>query len=255
MARITCDFFSEVLMLNTSMTVLLPEQMTNQTGMQNNKRLHPTLYLLHGFSDDHTVWSRRTAIERYIAELGLAVVMPNMDHSFYTNMNYGRNYWTFLTEELPSVSRGFFPLSDRREDNFVAGLSMGGYGALKWALSKPEDFAAVASLSGVLDIVSHLKQNENPMHDVLYRVFGEQNLSNTSHDLFYLINGLNQSDRPKPKVYQACGTEDFLYQGNVAFKKICDNSKLDILTTFDQGSHEWSYWDRHIQHVLDWLPL
>ncbi len=92
MALIQCNFFSEVLSVSTSITVILPQETSNQIGM-NNKRNHekiPTLYLLHGFSDDHTIWTRRTSIERYAAEYGLAVVMPQVDHSFYADMVYGK---------------------------------------------------------------------------------------------------------------------------------------------------------------------
>lgn len=256
MARIICDFFSEALTLNTSMTVILPEQTVQQGGKQNNKK-HPTLYLLHGFSDDHTIWTRRTSIERYVAELGIAVVMPNVDHSFYTDMTYGKNYWTFISEELPRIARSFFPLSDKREDNFIAGLSMGGYGAMKWALNKPEEFAAVATLSGVLDIADHLtnKQEPDPMAATLYNAFGDQNLVGTMHDVLDLIKKTDALEGAKPKIYQACGTEDFLYQDNILFKNACDQTSLDVTTTFDKGAHEWEYWDYHIQRVLKWLPL
>src|SRR5690625_2816006 len=104
MALIRCDFFSEVLKLSTSMTVILPENNKSQIGMENKafNNKHQTLFLLHGLSDDHTIWTRRTSIERYVASLGLAVVMPQVDHSFYTDMEYGKQYWTFLTEELPT---------------------------------------------------------------------------------------------------------------------------------------------------------
>src|SRR4029079_1126758 len=97
-------------------------------------------------SDDDSIWLRRTSIERYVADLGIAVVMPQVHRSYYTDEAYGRPYWTFLSEELPRVASGFFRLSPRREDTFVAGLSMGGYGAFKWALRQPWRFAAAASL-------------------------------------------------------------------------------------------------------------
>ncbi|MCZ0701733.1 S-formylglutathione hydrolase FrmB [Natronobacillus azotifigens] len=258
MARITCDFFSDTLMLNTTMTVLLPEQTTKQFDIKNKKRtknLHPTLYLLHGFSDDHSIWTRRTSIERYAAEHGLAVVMPDVDHSFYTDMKYGKNYWTFLTEELPRVAQELFPLSDQREDNFVAGLSMGGYGAMKWALNKPEKFAAAATLSGVVDLVSHVKNKEEPLEQTLFHVFGEEDIEGSMHDVLHLLKKVDQSSGPKPKIYHACGTEDFLFEGNKLFKSIADQTKLDVKTTFDVGTHEWGYWDEHIKRVLQWLPL
>jgi S-formylglutathione hydrolase FrmB len=151
-----CDFYSEVLGLSTSMTVLLPQQTSSQIGMSGSApQGDPSvLYLLHGLSDDDTIWLRRTSIERYVAPLGLAVVMPQVGRSFYADEEHGNRYWTFLSEELPRLCHEFFRLSARREDTFVAGLSMGGYGALKWALRDPGRFAAAASLSGALDVAA-----------------------------------------------------------------------------------------------------
>src|SRR6185295_10994153 len=125
MALLRCDFFSDVLGLSTSMTVILPQQTTGQIGMtgRTGGGAFPTLYLLHGLSDDDSIWLRRTSIERYVAELGIAVVMPQVHRSYYTDEAYGQPYWTFLSEELPRVASGFFRLSPRREDTFVAGLS------------------------------------------------------------------------------------------------------------------------------------
>ena len=110
------------------------------------------LYLLHGLSDDHTAWLRYTSIERYATARGLAVVMPAVHRSFYADEAHGHAYWQFVSEELPRIVAAFFRLSERPEDTFVAGLSMGGYGALKLGLHHPERFAAVASLSGAVDV-------------------------------------------------------------------------------------------------------
>ena len=110
------------------------------------------LYLLHGLTDDHTGWQRYTSIERYADEAGLAVVMPAVHHSFYTDEVHGHAYWTYVSEELPALVHRLFRVSDRPEDTFAAGLSMGGYGAVKLALSHPDRYAAAASLSGTLDI-------------------------------------------------------------------------------------------------------
>lgn len=257
MALIHCNFFSEVLKLSTSMYVILPQRTKNQIGMQNavQKDKHPTLYLLHGLSDDHTIWLRRTSIERYVANLGLAVVMPEVHRSFYTDMVNGYNYWTFISEELPEIARSFFHLSDRREDNFVAGLSMGGYGAFKLALSKPHQFSAAASLSGALDInTEHLSDGPLSLRE-FHNIFGDINsLRGSENDLFKLIENLDQSE-VKPKLYQCCGTEDFLYQENQNFLKKAKEHGLDITYDEGPGTHEWGYWDRQIQKVLEWLPL
>ena len=116
MALLRCDFFSDVLELSTSMTVILPQSTSGQIGMSGSagEGAPPVLYLLHGLSDDDTTWLRRTSIERYVAPLGLAVVMPQVHRSFYTDQAHGGRYWTFLSEELPALVGGFFRVSDRR---------------------------------------------------------------------------------------------------------------------------------------------
>src|SRR3954447_5496722 len=136
MARLRVDFYSDALELGTAMTVLLPQRTTTQIGLDTAAAAGPApvLYLLHGLSDDDTAWSRWTSIERYAADLGLAVVMPQVHRSFYADERGGGRFWTFLSAELPRLVDDFFRVSQRREDTFVAGLSMGGYGALKWAL-------------------------------------------------------------------------------------------------------------------------
>ncbi|SEU14602.1 alpha/beta hydrolase family protein [Paenibacillus sp. NFR01] len=260
MALIECRFYSDVLGLSTSMTVILPQQTSTQIGMSNVSRgtLHPTLYLLHGLSDDDSIWLRRTSIERYVAEMGIAVVMPQVHRSFYTDMEEGGRYWTFISEELPAIARSFFPLSSEREDNFVAGLSMGGYGAIKLGLRKPEMFAAAASLSGALSMASHIKEHRrdgNPLIAEFDRIFGQNDISGTPNDLLWLLKQADEANGPKPLLYQCCGTEDFLYEDNQEFRKACAETSLSLTYEEGPGEHEWGYWDAKIQDVLAWLPL
>lgn len=254
MAFIQCDFFSEVLQISTSMNVLIPQQTKSQIGLQTNTRSekHPTLYLLHGLSDDHTIWMRRTSIERYASELGLAVVMPNVDRSFYRDMAYGKKYWTFVTEELPQLARSFFPLSEKREDNFVAGLSMGGYGALKWAFRKPHQFSAAASLSGVMDVEGLEGRGEVQLLDYPL-IFGLPPVIRPEDDLFWLLENRRRYGEVTPRIYQCCGTEDFLYQENKRFSERCKQEPICFTYEEGKGSHDWAYWDHKIQDVLKWL--
>ncbi len=261
MAFIQCDFFSDTLGLSTSMNVILPQETTRQIGMDGAAAANacPVLYLLHGLSDDHTIWQRRTSIERYAAPLGLAVIMPNVGRSWYADMACGLKYWTFISEELPEVCRGFFPLSHRREDTFVAGLSMGGYGAFKLALTKPESFAAAASLSGALDMIYRLEQasQDDDWHRELTHVFGPlDQLTGSIHDTMALAQQLAVSDRPRPSLYQCCGSGDFLIDHNRRFHEHARRLGLDLVYEEDPGyEHTWDYWDLTIQRVLDWLPL
>lgn len=256
MAQMTCHFFSDVLQKHTGMTVIIPEQTSNQYGGINKDQQQtlPVLYLLHGFSDDHTIWSRRTSIERYADAHGIAVVMPDGDHSFYTDMHQGKNYFTFLTEELPKKVAYFFPVSTAPEDTYVAGLSMGGYGALKWALSKPEAIHKVASLSGAVDMAKlRMEREATDMAPLMDQIFANKDISGTSNDLFYLLKqGVNQK-ADMPAIYLACGTEDFLYEDNKRFSEMLETYQLASNITFDSGTHEWGYWDRHIKAVLDWM--
>jgi S-formylglutathione hydrolase FrmB len=249
---IDCHFHSEALGVETSMYVLLPQLGSNDeaAGGAAADRKWPTLFLLHGLSDDHTIWLRRTSIERYVARMGMAVVMPQVHRSFYADMVSGYKYWTFVSEELPRLARSFFPLSAAREDNFAAGLSMGGYGAFKLGLLQPERFAAVASLSGALNMAHATRRQED-----LRLIFGNRSIAGTSDDLFYAAEQLAASDSPKPQLYQCCGTEDQLYPDNVLFREHCKKLGLELRYEEEPGAHNWAYWDKKIQNVLAWLPL
>jgi len=254
MALLRTDFFSDVLELSTSMTVLLPQRTTHRIGTTGHAGAdeHPVLYLLHGLSDDDTAWSRYTSIERYAEDLGLAVVMPQVHRSFYADERHGARFWTFLSTELPEVVRSFFRVSTRREDTFVAGLSMGGYGALKWALRQPERFAAAASLSGALDLVARERDPElgGPL---MRRIFGDRSVAGSDDDLLHLVAKADPATLPQ--LYVCCGTEDHLYSDSVRFRDACAARGIPLTVDFGPGEHVWSYWDAKIQDVLSWLPL
>jgi S-formylglutathione hydrolase FrmB len=258
MALIRCDYFSDVLGFSTSMTVVLPQPTEKQIGMDSVAAAdqRPTLWLLHGMSDDHTIWLRRTSIERYVAPLGLAVVMPAVHRSYYTDMAEGGRYWTHVAEELPALARSFFPLSARREDNFVAGLSMGGYGAFKLALRRPDRYAAAASLSGAVDVRGLYVALDEERRPEFRRIFGSLDaFAGSDDDLFALADRAAKGDAPVPDLFQCCGTEDFLLQHN---RKLRDHIRaLGLKLAYHEapGTHEWGFWDAWIRRVLEWLPL
>lgn len=250
-------FFSDVLGLRCAMNVILPQRpLTDaQNGAKPNYR---TLYLLHGYSDDHTAWQRWTSIERYAEKYNLAVVMPTVHLGWYTDMAHGGKYWQFISEEVPAVARDLFPLSADRADNFVAGLSMGGYGAFKLALTHPGRFAAAASLSGGVDIAEVVKPNPaDPNNDAwlthMRNVFGDlSKVPGSSNDLFTLAETV-AGGSVKPKLYQCCGTEDFLYADNLRFRDHVRKLPLDLTYEEGPGDHNWAYWDVMIQKVLNWM--
>jgi putative tributyrin esterase len=254
MALIDCKFFSETLGMSSSMLVILPEATNRQVGLRGSARSedsgYPTLFLLHGLSDDETIWLRRTSIERYVAPLGLAVVMPNVHRSFYVNQKHGLRYWDFVSDELVQKAREFFPLSSRREHTFAAGLSMGGLGATLLGLKKPEQYAAVASLSGVCDLAGIVARG---IPDYAF-AFGSPE-GTAGYQPRLLAERLVASREPRPKLFYCCGTEDFLYAENVKFHE--ELLSLGVEHTYEAGpgAHDWEYWDRMIQVVLSWLPL
>ncbi len=255
MPLIHADFFSQALQLCVEVDVILPLRPWKGTGTPDDSR-HPTLYLLHGLSDDHTIWQRRTSIERYVEEYDLAVVMPAVHRSFYTDMKAGYRYWTYVSEELPYVMRSLFPLSDRREDNFVAGLSMGGYGSFKLALSHPERFAAAASFSGALHMALAYQDPTPEWQAELNRIFGSlDEYRGSANDLFTLAERAKASGKPLPTLYAWCGTEDFLLPANHAFRDHAHQLGLPLTYREGPGDHTWKYWDEQIQVFLQMLPL
>lgn len=251
MALLHVNFFSNVLGMCMDMDVILPQRTSGQIGMESKGGTGycPTLYLLHGMSDNHTIWQRRTSIERYVADKGLAVIMPTVHLGWYTDMQHGLPYWTFISKELPAICRELFPqLSPRREDTFVAGLSMGGYGALKCGLGAPETFSACAALSAATDAVEIAANRDHP---VFRNVFGSPERTKGSlDDLFALAERLEQ---PRPRVYMWCGTEDFLYQQNERMSAHLKSLGYDLTYETSPGDHQWKYWDEKIQTVLTWL--
>ncbi|MDD3926920.1 MAG: alpha/beta hydrolase family protein [bacterium] len=255
MARMSCSFSSSVLGMATGMEVILPQPDMSTLSKERIEAGWPVLYLLHGLSDDHTMWQRRTSIERYATARNLAVVMPSGGRSFYTDMARGYNYRTFISEELPKIVRSFFRISTAREDTFIAGLSMGGYGAFKTALSLPQNFAAAASLSGVADITAFTNRDMNQME--AGNIFGDDlAVTGTDHDLFHLGSKLAADESaPDLMLYQCCGTEDFLYHDNLRFRDHAMSLGLNLLYEEGPGIHEWAYWDKQIQRVIDWLPI
>ncbi|WP_123041770.1 alpha/beta hydrolase [Cohnella candidum] len=248
MAFFQCDFYSNVLGMAMTMNVILPAA---PAGTR-----YPTLYLLHGLSDDHSIWQRRTSIERYADEYGIAVVMPNGHRSFYTDMKQGHRYWSYISEEVPALAKSWFPLSEERDRTFAAGLSMGGYGAFKLALRRPDVFSHGASLSGALDMANRWTDDDFFPDAEYRRIFGgREELQGSDDDLFTVAEKLAASGDAKPRLFQSCGTEDFLFDMNERFRDHANALGFDLTYEEAPGGHEWGYWDTHIQRVLEWLPI
>ena len=249
MAYIQLHLYSTSLGVQTEVGVIIPQKNTvGEIGVGNNAsdEKYKSLYLLHGLSDDHSIWLRRTSIERYATEYGICVIMPFGGKSFYLNQKNGENYYDYIAKELPARIEEFFNVSPKREDRYLAGNSMGGYGALKIALKESDVFCAAAGLSSVANI------RGERWKDRLAGLIGEENYFPDEHDLFYLTEQAAKKS-VKPKLYMWCGTEDYLYADNVSLKEHIQALDLDYTYEESPGSHCWECWDVWIQRVLEWM--
>lgn len=254
MAFIEMNYRSHALNMNVPVNVILPELPSTGTEAGAPSGTYKTLYLLHGLGGNHSDWSRRTAIERYATDHKIAVVMPGVARSWYTDTVYGANYFTFITKELPAVCRSYFKgMTDKREDNMIGGLSMGGYGALKACLTYPEQYCACFALSGALDITRKGRNYSLPEWRSIfdYNMESAAELEGSCHDIFALARKNAAQGLPFPKLYLWCGTEDSLIQINREFDQLLTELKIPHTWEESPGNHSWKYWDTQAQVALN----
>jgi len=271
MAYVHCTLKSAELGMNTDINVILPED----AGVGPKRARYPALYLLHGASDNYSNWLRSTAVERYATERGLAVVMPSAALSFYNDMKYGQNYYSYISSELPNFVKTMFPVLDGRENTFVAGLSMGGYGALRIGLSKPENYSAIACFSGAVDLGAFPQLNAKmeamakmlmqdpevgdirvqPFDMLVKTIFGDEPIIGTDKDPAWLAGNILDNKKPVPYLYITCGTDDFLYEMNINFRANLERTCFPFEYEEWKGGHEWPFWDESIRKFINRLPI
>ncbi|OQB14076.1 MAG: Endo-1,4-beta-xylanase Z precursor [Firmicutes bacterium ADurb.Bin193] len=241
MALLKINYKSQILNKATGINAILPDKREPNTPL-------PVLYLLHGYSDNENAWCAQTSIERYVRFRNIAVVMPDGFRSFYTDMVCGAyDCYSYILNELIPFCTESFNLSPDRSDTYIAGLSMGGYGAFKFALSAPEKFSAAASFSGTVDIARLASEYD------MSAVFSYP-LENSENDLFYLAKKASKAEQ-KPRLYQWCGTDDFLYEDNIRFRDYIKNLGFDYTYKEGSGGHEWKRWDDQIKKIFSWLGI
>lgn len=249
MAIFRGDIRSAALAMDTQLYVILPYD----RPADNQQKPCRVLYLLHGLGDNAAAWTRYTGIERYARERGLAVIMPEAQRSFYMDMEMGLSYFTYVTLELPDLCAQMFHISSSREDTFVAGLSMGGFGALKCGLSHPELYAGCASFSGVgdLSILLGEYQTEDNIGE-MRGTFGPELIVKARDDLRLLANQAGSLPREqRPRVLITCGTRDFLHESNRELRDYLRSLPLDFRYEEWEGDHEWGFWDKSVQIALE----
>lgn len=253
MAFVQLGFHSDALRLTVNVNVILPQAPTTQIGLAGRRdEVFPTLYLLHGLSDDHTIWQRLTSVERYASRYGIAVVMPTCHRSWYTDMVHGGAYFTYIAEELPAVCRSFFRgMSEDRAYNYIAGLSMGGYGAMKIAFAHPERFAGAASFSGALDVYSFCKNDKDFEHSEWANIFGApENIPGTVNDVFGTAERQIAAGATLPELYISCGVDDFLLSQSRKLHALLDDHGVAHTYREAPGNHNWEFWDDEIERTM-----
>lgn len=250
MSFIEMNFHSEMLGMASQVWVVLPQRSTAGLIGLDGKTPPPKykcLYLLHGMSDDHTIWMRRTSIERYATRYGIAVVMPNGARSFYLNMAYGPRYFDYLTKELPALMEDTFSISSDPKDRYIAGLSMGGYGAMMASLRTEGQYTAAAALSPVSDLQTFM--NESDLDRDARQIFGPEKLVGPEADLVKLAKNC----KLKPRLYMAIGLDDRLRTNNGALRETFAEEGYDFTYKEAPGNHNWDFWDEQIVGVLEWM--
>lgn len=274
MAHITFNFHSQVLDFHQTVHLLVPD--ANIYGCLNNgpdTADIPVLYLLHGLKGAAHTWTSYTSIERYLyeSEKKMVVVMPEMHNNFYTDQAIGWKYLTYVAEELPRIVETFLRVSPKRENTYVAGLSMGGYGAVKMALTYPEKFGFAASFSGAMDIVA-LMQDDKDKSEIVHAgeslrgkksdtdivletkefIFGPHgSIKGSKNDLHSLLEQTAKGDKPLPELYISCGSADVLFPSAVDMKNRAKalGYKVKFHDERNMG-HSWAFWDKEIEKLI-----
>lgn len=262
MAYMQMDFFSQTLMRTVTVNVILPADKVLGPGMQERgDKPYKTLYLLHGVLGNHTDWVNGTRIQRFAEEQDLAVVMPAGENGFYVDQPIRHNFYgEFVGRELVEMTRKMFPLSHKREDTFIGGLSMGGYGAIRNGLKYHDTFGYIVSLSGALRIEEFADADEDApfffrKRSFLESVLGDlDKLAASDKNPKFLIEELISNGAEIPQIYMACGDEDVLLENNKDFVQFLKEKGVEYTFEIGPGDHTWDFWDTYIKKAIDWLP-
>lgn len=265
MALLQVHFMSNVLRMMSTIDVILPEK-----EIRDGIGDLPVLWLLHGGGGTQSDWHRFTNIERYANDKGIAVVMPCAGISRYCNMEFGGDYYDYLVNELPGICRHYFPmLSDNKEQNFIAGLSLGGSGAISLGMRNPDKYGAIGvfSASSIIPL-EHLRAlsaggppspggpGKKSVNMLNFGVENTGDLSGTEHDvLMHAMNNVSQG-KQLPRIFHAVGTEDHAYPvglGLKAFFEKFEGNPYRYEFHEEPGRHNWDFWDKWVRIFLDWL--
>lgn len=262
MAFLQINLLSQTLARTVPVNVFLPVDKIEAPGtLPRGNNPYKTLYLLHGIYGNYTDWINGTRIMRYAEEHDLAVVMPSGDNSFYVDQPKGNNnYGEFIGKELVELTRKMFNLSDKREDTFIGGLSMGGYGALRNGLKYNETFGYIISLSGALVVEEMATRKGEADWFAQGKDYAEycmgplDKLLESDKNPKYIVKNLIKAGADIPKIYLACGDSDNLLGVSQDMADFLKGQNIDVTFEIGPGNHEWDFWDTYIKKAIEWLP-
>lgn len=240
-----------------SMDIIVPQYGDSRADREMEReafynRKFPVLWLLHGGMGCSSDWLRFTEVERFAAEKHLFVVCISGENGCYADMAHGNHWSSFLNGYVWDLIHDMFPLaSDRPEDNYIAGLSMGGYGALRNGLAHPEKYGVIGSFSGAVSMVQQYAKGEK-FPPNMENVFGDQALGSVN-DTWYLAEKLAKEGKA-PKVYLACGTKDSLFDSNLEYRAHLEGLGYDLTWDQEDYGHEWAFWNSQIEKFIAFLP-
>jgi len=262
MAFIQMNMLSKSLMRTVPVNVILPVDKMVFPGMpERGEKPYKTLYLLHGIFGNYTDWVCGTRIQRFAEEHDLAVVMPSGDNAFYVDQPAANNFYgKFIGEELVELTRKMFPLTREREDTFIGGLSMGGFGAMRNGLKYCDTFGYIVALSAALHVEEMAARTRDDGFFIESKSYAEacfgdlSKLLDSDKNPKYLVRELKKAGKTLPKIYMACGDKDSLLSANKDMAAFLKERGADVTFEAGPGAHEWDFWDTYIKRAIDWLP-
>lgn len=253
MIAMKINHFSNELSMNMDARLLLP------SNIEEEERLK-VLWLYHGGSGDENEWLYYSTAAALPDERHIAVVLVNANDSCFVDMPYGKKYGTYIGRELPDILYQMFPcLSDNREDNYISGLSNGGYGAFMVGLKNCERYAAIGAFSAGDKADAKPKQFPEGEMNPRIRMFGQENIQDTEYSIKYLAKKAAMQNGLKPHIYHACGTLDPWLDLNLLVKECFEKLNCAefhyVYHQMDGMGHEWQFWDREIRNFLNYLGI
>ena len=254
MAYFRIEYYSNALRRETAFEVLIPND--PREGAPLPMESMRTLFLLHGYTGKAGNYVAAGLPEQY----NFAIVMPSAENSFYLNgLCTGHAFQTMLGEELVDYVRRTFGLARRPEDTGIAGLSMGGFGALHTGLAYPDVFGKIGAMSSAFihhEVAKMQPGGGNSVANYEYyrECFGEPTLLEESdNNPEVLIRKLKAAGTKIPGIYMACGTEDFLIEPNRAMHRFLEAEGVPHEYHEAPGVHDMVFWAEHIQHIVRWM--